>query len=73
MPLLKILKILVLIIKDTTEFTLRGTLSQVEYNISKNLWLANVDKGQIGQVIQNLVFNASQAMNNKELSKYIRR
>ncbi|MBF0501562.1 MAG: response regulator [Candidatus Riflebacteria bacterium] len=39
-----------------------GTLARTEFHIPKDLWPANVDADQIGQVIQNLVLNADQAM-----------
>ena len=52
------------IIKEVTDLIIRGTGIIIEYNIGKNLWLCDVDKGQITQVITNLIINAKQAMNN---------
>ncbi|MFC1550992.1 PAS domain S-box protein [Candidatus Latescibacterota bacterium] len=51
-----------LMVKETVEFTLRG--SNVGYKIAfdNDLWHANIDKGQISQVIGNLTINAKQAM-----------
>ncbi len=50
------------IIKTSTEFALRGSKSTCEYDLPPDLWLAEVDAGQINQVIHNLVLNADQAM-----------
>ena len=50
------------IIKDSAEFVLRGSSVKCEYDVSWDLWLVDVDPGQISQVIQNLVLNAIQAM-----------
>ncbi|MFW2367053.1 MAG: ATP-binding protein, partial [Desulforhopalus sp.] len=33
-----------------------------QFNIPADLWLADIDKGQISQVIQNIILNASHAM-----------
>ncbi len=52
------------IIRDTTEFALRGTNVKCEITIADNLWSVEVDQGQISQVINNLVINAYQAMPN---------
>lgn len=50
------------LIKDTTKFALRGSNVKAEFNIDPSLYTAEVDKGQIGQVISNLVINADQVM-----------
>jgi len=50
------------LIKDSATFVLAGTNSGVEFSFPKDLWPAEVDEGQISQVIQNLVINAYQAM-----------
>ncbi|MEA1997213.1 MAG: ATP-binding protein, partial [Gemmatimonadota bacterium] len=50
------------LIKDAAEFSLRGSNVQCDYSIPENLWFADVDQGQISQVINNLVINADQAM-----------
>jgi PAS domain S-box-containing protein len=50
------------LIRDSTEFTLRGSNIRVAFELPADLWLAEIDEGQIGQVIQNLVKNADQAM-----------
>ncbi len=53
---------IVSIVKDSSEFVLRGSKSKCEFLISDNLYSVNVDVGQISQVIQNVVLNANQAM-----------
>lgn len=50
------------LIENTTKFSLRGSKSKPKFNIAPDLWNIFVDKEQIGQVIQNLVINADQAM-----------
>ena len=50
------------IIRDAAEFALRGANLRCEYAMATDLWLAEVDAGQIAQVIHNLVINAKQAM-----------
>lgn len=50
------------IIRDSAEFVLHGSNTFCEYSIPEKLWMANVDSGQISQVIQNIILNASHAM-----------
>ena len=50
------------IIKESCLFVLRGSKSSVEFSISEDLLPAEVDAGQISQVINNIVINANQAM-----------
>ncbi|MEN8134828.1 MAG: ATP-binding protein [Thermodesulfobacteriota bacterium] len=50
------------IIKDSANFVLHGDKVACRYDIPEDLWLVDIDKGQISQVIQNLVLNASHAM-----------
>jgi two-component system, cell cycle sensor histidine kinase and response regulator CckA len=50
------------IIKEASTFVLRGSKSHCEFLIEDDLWPAEVDAGQINQVINNVVLNASQAM-----------
>ena len=50
------------IIKDSAEFSLLGSKIALSLNIPEDLWAAEVDSGQISQVIQNLVINAVYAM-----------
>jgi len=46
----------------TTGFTLHSTRVKFYFSLPENLWSADVDEGQIGQVIQNLIINADHAM-----------
>lgn len=50
------------VVRETARFSLHGSKVRCEYEIQPDLWTADVDKGQIGQVVQNLVLNAAQAM-----------
>jgi PAS domain S-box-containing protein len=50
------------LVKDTVTFHLRGSKVRSEVYIAPDLWSAEVDCGQISQVIQNLTINAEQAM-----------
>jgi PAS domain S-box-containing protein len=52
------------LIQDTVSFSLRGTHSRSEFHVGADLWAADIDAGQISQVIGNLVVNADQAMPN---------
>ena len=52
------------LIQDTVSFSLRGTHSRSEFTFGADLWAAEIDPGQISQVIANLVVNADQAMPN---------
>ena len=50
------------LIRDTVTFTLRGTNIRHEFQAPDNLWAAEIDAGQISQVIGNMAVNAEQAM-----------
>lgn len=50
------------VIKDSANFILSGDNVTCRYDIPADLWLADIDKGQISQVIQNIVLNASNSM-----------
>jgi len=52
------------LIQDTVSFSLRGTHSRSEFLFGPDLWPAEIDPGQISQVVANLVVNADQAMPN---------
>jgi PAS domain S-box-containing protein len=50
------------LIKDSTNLTLSGSNVRCEVDIQDELWSIEADKGQMNQVISNLVINADQAM-----------
>jgi CheY-like chemotaxis protein len=52
------------LIRETTELSLHGAKTRPEYHFGEDLLSIDVDTGQIGEVIQNLVLNADQAMPN---------
>jgi len=52
------------LIKEITFFDLSGSNVKSVFNHADDLWMAEVDKGQIQQVFSNLVINAVQAMPN---------
>jgi len=51
-------------LKPIVEFALRGSRVKTLFNIDKDLWPAEIDEGQINQLITNIVINAVQAMPN---------
>lgn len=50
------------LVKDSANFALRGSNVRCEFSIPHDLWIVEVDKGQMSQVIHNLILNAQQAM-----------
>ena len=50
------------LIKDSASFALSGSNVNCDLFMTDNLWPVIIDEGQIGQVIQNVVKNADQAM-----------
>jgi PAS domain S-box-containing protein len=50
------------LIRDSATFALRGSKARCAFQIPDSLWPAAVDKGQMDQVIHNLIVNADQAM-----------
>ncbi len=50
------------IIRDTAKLSLSGSNVKMILNLQNDLWLVKADKGQLSQVITNLVINADQAM-----------
>jgi len=50
------------IIRESASFILRGSNVRCDFDFADNLWNAEVDAGQISQVIQNIVVNARHAM-----------
>ncbi len=49
------------VVKDAAMLALSGSRIQPRFHAERNVWPANIDEGQIGQVINNLVLNARQA------------
>lgn len=50
------------LVREAAGFALHGSSARAEFDLAADLLPANVDKGQIGQVMQNLVINSVQAM-----------
>jgi PAS domain S-box-containing protein len=50
------------LVTECTRFALSGSPVAPRFNVSPDLWEADVDSVQIGQVVQNLVLNGMQAM-----------
>ena len=50
------------LIRESATFALRGANVRCEFELAQALWTAEVDEGQMSQVIHNLVLNAVQAM-----------
>jgi two-component system, cell cycle sensor histidine kinase and response regulator CckA len=50
------------LIRDAAGLVSHGTSCVCEFEISPVLWPAEIDAGQLGQVVQNIVINAVQAM-----------
>ena len=50
------------VLEETATFALRGAAARLQLRLAPDLWPAEFDRGQISQVINNLVLNANQAM-----------
>ncbi|MBI5576298.1 MAG: PAS domain S-box protein [Deltaproteobacteria bacterium] len=50
------------LIDESAVFALRGSDVRCEFSFPADLWPADVDAGQISQVVNNLILNADQAM-----------
>ncbi len=50
------------IIRESANFVLHGGIVACHYLIPEDIWLVDIDKGQMSQVIQNLILNAKHAM-----------
>jgi len=57
------------LIIDSVHFALRGTNVSYQLDIADDLWPVEIDKGQINQVLNNLIINAVQAMPNGGIIK----
>jgi signal transduction histidine kinase/CheY-like chemotaxis protein len=49
-------------VQETAQFALSGSNVSCRFDVPRDLWACNFDKNQIGQVIDNLIINAQQAM-----------
>ncbi|ADE54949.1 response regulator [Coraliomargarita akajimensis] len=50
------------LVEDCAQFLLRGSNVRCEVEKDAELWAVDADKGQVGQVVNNLIINANQAM-----------
>ncbi|MFC2003114.1 PAS domain S-box protein [Chloroflexota bacterium] len=50
------------LLEDSTLFALRGSNVRPQFSLPDDLWPVEIDKGQINQVITNIVINADEAM-----------
>ncbi len=50
------------VMENAASFALSGSRSECRITADKGLWHIDADEGQIGQVVQNIVLNASEAM-----------
>jgi CheY-like chemotaxis protein len=50
------------LLRDTIHFALSGSSVKSHFEIEKDLWPCDVDENQIGQVVDNIVINARDAM-----------
>ena len=55
------------LVREAVAFTLRGSALEAKVSAQPKLWSIEVDPGQMQQVLQNLVLNASQAMSGQGL------
>ena len=50
------------LVRESAGFALRGSNVRLEFEVDEEPWSVQVDRGQIGQAVSNLVINADQAM-----------
>ncbi len=50
------------LIKESALFSLRGAKSKCQFDLPNDLWTIEADRGQISEVINNLIINADQSM-----------
>ena len=50
------------VVQEATRFALHGSKVRSEFDLASDLWAADVDRGQIGRVVHNIIINANQAM-----------
>jgi PAS domain S-box-containing protein len=60
-PIRRSIQIDKLVMKNAS-FILAGTDIAISYHVEDDLWVSHVDENQIGQVVDNLIINARQAM-----------
>ena len=51
-----------IILEESARFVTSGAKSRCKFELANDLWIAEVDSGQINQVVSNLVINADQSM-----------
>ncbi len=56
------------LIRESATFALRGRTGACDVRIAGDLWRIEADESQIGQVVNNLVINANQAMSGKGMA-----
>ena len=61
------------VIQDSIRPALSGSNVRCEFHIAEDLWAANVDASQIGQVIRGIVLNAREAMPRGGVTLFARR
>jgi PAS domain S-box-containing protein len=54
------------LLRESSEFIARGKGAQLKFDIAEDLYLVEVDDGQLNQVMNNLVINAIQATEKKK-------
>jgi len=59
------------LIRTSVQFALTGSNIRCEFSIPDDLWPVEIDESQIGQVINNLIINAVQAMQEGGIIKVI--
>jgi PAS domain S-box-containing protein len=50
------------LLEDVTRFSLKGSDLLCEFHFADDLWAAEIDSGQISQVVSNIAINSKQAM-----------
>ena len=50
------------LIKDSADFALHGSTISCSIHAPENLWLVDIDAGQIGQVLQDIIINSKEAI-----------
>ena len=50
------------VIQESARLAMSGSKAGCEFSLAEDLWMAEVDAGQIGQVIRGIVLNAREAM-----------